>query len=673
MSARRPERTPGLAERMSRVAFVGATAAVCAWLVLACVEYFLQWPVPLSTHILSPDGHEALLRMTIVVAVLLGTLIAQMAIARGMRAQETLRLVQARIAQAYEHSPESIVCVSPELIVAYANPASHALGFASPSSDAAGSPCHQAIWGRYAPCDGCLVPEVLASHRLCERMVCDETSADTRWFAQTVYPVLDERGDVESLVEVTRDNTERMLSQQTIQRMAYHDALTGLPNRALFDDRLSASLARARRHGSVVAVIFADLDDFKTVNDTLGHTVGDAVLAAVAARLREVMREQDTVARLSGDEFTVVSEVASRDDAGTLASRVLEMLSEPITVQGHDLRVSASIGIATYPQDGEREAELLRNADIAMYRAKKLGQNVYQYYERHMADSAVERLGLESSLRHAVDHGEFELYYQPEVAVQGRNVVGVEALLRWNHPDQGVLLPRAFIEVVEQTGFMGQIGPWVLETACEQARIWLDEDLDFRHVAVNVSALELAHGDVVETVRQVLARTGLAPNRLELEIAESTAMHQMEHVVDILGQLTAMGVRTAIDDFGMGYSSMNSLKRLPLSTVKIAETFMRDAHSDSRTAAIAMMIIDLCEEIGLDVVAEGVESERQLEFLRVSGCFAIQGHIFSEALPADEATRFLKRLGHQTAPSEIVPSSPRTSRAMPNLAEEPAQ
>jgi diguanylate cyclase (GGDEF)-like protein/PAS domain S-box-containing protein len=434
---------------------------------------------------------------------------------------------------------------------------------------------------------------------------------------------------------VVRDVTERVLAQRTIERMAFYDTLTDLPNRALLNDRLSGALARARRRGELLAVVFVDLDDFKTINDTLGHIVGDGVLRAVANRMRALVREEDTVARQSGDEFTIVARVSDRDGASALAERILESLRDSLVVDGYELHVSASVGIAVYPSDGIEEVELLRNADTAMYRAKEMGRSTFKLYSPEMSNAAIDRLELEAGLRAAVDSRQFLLHYQPQIDIDSGRTVGVEALIRWQHPAQGLLMPGAFIELAEQAGFMGEIGSWVLQTACANAARWHAAGHDFGRICVNLSAREFVQQDIVDNVKTTLAASGLAPSMLELEITESVAMHNVDHVFGVLGELRALGVRVAIDDFGTGYSSMSYLQRFPITTLKIAQDFMRDVHKDAQSAAIAGMVIDLCRELDLDVVAEGVENQAQLDFLQSRGCTVIQGNLLAPAVPED--------------------------------------
>ena len=442
---------------------------------------------------------------------------------------------------------------------------------------------------------------------------------------------------------VVRDVTERVNAQRTIERMAFFDPLTELPNRVLFQDRLATALARARRRSEQMAVVFVDLDDFKTINDTLGHIVGDGVLKAVAERLAALLRAEDTIARQSGDEFTIIARVDDRDGAASLARRVLDSFRDSMVVDGYELHVSASVGVAVYPYDGLEDTELVRNADTAMYRAKELGRNVFQFYEPDMSESALDRLELEAALRVAVRTRQFVLYYQPQIDVYTGLPVGVEALIRWQHPAEGILPPRAFIDLAEQAGFMGEIGHWVLREACERASEWYRQGYEFGRICVNLSSREFVQQDVVANVRAVLEDTQLPPVMLELEITESVAMHNLEHVFTVLGELRELGVRVAIDDFGTGYSSMSYLKRFPINTLKIAQDFMHDVHTNPQSAAVAGMIIDLCHELHLDIVAEGVEHQEQLDFLRERGCTAIQGFLYSAPVPEEYLLDILSR------------------------------
>jgi diguanylate cyclase (GGDEF)-like protein/PAS domain S-box-containing protein len=440
---------------------------------------------------------------------------------------------------------------------------------------------------------------------------------------------------------VARDISERVTAEETIRRMAYYDPLTGLPNRALFGDRLLVATQQAKRDGYPLAIAFLDLDDFKAVNDSLGHLVGDDLLRAVANRLREQLREGDTIARLSGDEFTIIGRLRDTGDADAFAQRLLSALEETFTIDDRELAVTASIGIALYPDHALEGGDLLRHADAAMYSAKESGRNIYRLYSPSMGLEVRVRLDLEHRLRTALADQEFRLRYQPQVDARTGSIVGVEALLRWEHPDHGELTPAAFMEVAEQSWIMGRLGKWVLWEACSQAKAWLDDGLDFGRLAVNLSAREFRQNDVVASVAQVLRDTGLPAERLELEITETTALDSIESVLEKLNALRALGVRIAIDDFGTGYSSLSYITRFPIHTLKIAQSFMCDVHMHDQSAGIAGMMIDLCQLLELDIVAEGVECHDQLDFLSQRGCHVIQGYLFSKPVWPDEVATLI--------------------------------
>jgi diguanylate cyclase (GGDEF)-like protein/PAS domain S-box-containing protein len=433
------------------------------------------------------------------------------------------------------------------------------------------------------------------------------------------------------------DITERKRAEETIRHLAYHDALTDLPNRTLFQDRLTVALAQARRKGRMVAVLFLDLDQFKVVNDTVGHAEGDRLLRQVAERLAGLVREGDTVGRVGGDEFVLLlSETTQVEDAVEVAERILEGLRQPWTLQGQEFRVTTSIGVAMYPGDGEDAESLLRNADTAMYRAKEHGRDNYQLYTPAMNARIAERLALENSLRHGLERGEFVVYYQPQVNIGSGRVAGVEALVRWEHPERGLVLPAEFIPAAEETGLIVPLGEWVLRTACAQNKAWQEEGLPAMRVAVNLSARQFQQRNLMEVVARVLQETGLAPHLLQFEITEGIAMHDVDFTVSMLRRLRAMGVQFAIDDFGTGYSSLAYLKRFPIDAVKIDRSFVSDLTVDADDAAIASTVITMAHSLKLSVIAEGVETEEQLAFLSRRRCDEMQGYLFSRPVPAEE-------------------------------------
>ncbi|MHB8728271.1 MAG: sensor domain-containing protein [Sulfuricaulis sp.] len=452
-----------------------------------------------------------------------------------------------------------------------------------------------------------------------------------------------ELGGERYLQAIVRDITERLQAQQRLQFLAHHDALTSLPNRAMFLERLDHALTRARWTQRPLAILFLDLDRFKNINDTLGHDIGDSALRVTAERLKSCVREGDTVARLGGDEFTVLLEdIANSDDVPAIAQKITDTLSRPFDLDGREFTITTSIGISLYPSDGDDSLKLLRNADTAMYRAKDQGRNKFQFYSAEMSAKALEKFMIENSLRHALDREEFLLYYQPQVDLSTGSIAGVEALLRWRHPELGLIPPAQFIPVAEETGLMKSIDEWVLRTACTQARAWQSAGLPSVSMTVNLSGRTLSESGLADAVGKNLRATGLAPRFLELEITESVIMKNAQATVEMLESLSRMGVRLSIDDFGTGYSSLSYLKRFPIDTLKIDQSFVRDITTDADDASIVTAIVAMGHGLGLKVIAEGVETQGQLAFLRNQGCDGMQGFLFSRPLPAAELTRLLQ-------------------------------
>ncbi len=443
-----------------------------------------------------------------------------------------------------------------------------------------------------------------------------------------------------------RDITERKRAEDTIKHMAYHDSLTDLPNRALFEDRLTVALAQVRRKRRMAAVMFLDLDRFKVVNDTVGHALGDRLLQSVAERLTGLVRDGDTVARVGGDEFTLLlQEVGRAEEVAEVAERVLDALRQPWVLNGHEFRITTSIGIAMFPNDGEDVDSLLSNADTAMYRAKDQGRDNYKLYTPAMNARIVERLALENSLRHGLERGEFLVYYQPQVDIASGKIVGMEALVRWQHPERGLVFPAEFIPVAEETGLIVPLGAWVLRTACAQNKAWQAAGFPPMRVAVNLSARQFQQRDLIEVVDEVLKETGLEARWLQLEITEGMAMQDVESNIAVLRELREMGVQIAIDDFGTGHSSLSYLSRLPIDVIKIDQSFVQDLTTDPNGAAIARSIIVMAHNLKLRVIAEGVETEEQLAFLKKRRCDEMQGYLFSKPAPAEAFEEMLRQGG----------------------------
>jgi len=431
-------------------------------------------------------------------------------------------------------------------------------------------------------------------------------------------------------------------AEKHIRHLAYNDILTGLPNRALFFDQLNRRLALARQAGEAVAVLFLDLDRFKYVNDTLGHDDGDRLLIAVAQRIRRIVRSVDCVARLGGDEFTVALANINGASAAAAAQNICRTLAAPFEIDGHDLFVTASVGIALYPHDGADAGELLKHADMAMYQAKKTNRG-FHFFEASLEQSTTLHLHMENDLRRALERGELDVHYQPKARVASGEVVGMEALVRWRHPTRGVVAPNEFIPLAEETGLIIPIGEWVLRTACAQTQAWIEQGFTPLKVAVNLSGRQMRQKDFVATVEQVLAETGLPPNLLELEITESTLMEYAQETLEVLQRIRDLGVRLSIDDFGTGYSSLAYLKRFPVNSIKIDRSFVRDVPDDADDVALVTGIIALAHSLRLDVVAEGVETEAQLAFLRAQSCDMMQGYLLSQPLSAEQFARTMMK------------------------------
>jgi len=463
---------------------------------------------------------------------------------------------------------------------------------------------------------------------------------------KTITPLKDDQGRVTHFVSTGKDITDRVEAQERLSYLAHHDVLTDLPNRMLLIDRLGHALAQAQRNECLVAVFFMDLDRFKTINDSLGHSAGDLLLKAVADRLRQCIRDSDSIARLGGDEFTVVVEgVKDVREVVKVADKVLEAIAQPFNIDGHELLTSVSIGITLFPFDDDDIETLLKNADTAMYRAKKAGGNTYAFFTADMSEEAVRRLAMENRLRYALERQEFTLHYQPRVDVHACRVSGVEALLRWQDPEGGVVSPVEFIPLLEETGMIISVGEWVLRTACRDIQAMVD--WASLRVSVNLSPRQFQQKDLVATVTQILEETGLDPQRLELEITESLLVDNIEAVATTLYALSELGIHVAVDDFGTGYSSLSYLKRLPIDCLKVDRIFVKDITEDADDAEIVKAIIAMAHSLRMDVVAEGVETQDQLQFLRDLSCEEIQGYFFSPPLPLNDLKVWLRDNGDQ--------------------------
>jgi len=466
--------------------------------------------------------------------------------------------------------------------------------------------------------------------------------------------VFDDQLRAVTIVGTAKDISERKRSEREIHRLAYYDSLTGLPNRVLFKDRLTQALAHARRYQSTLAVLFLDLDRFKVINDTLGHNVGDLLLKQAADRLTDSVRHSDSIgrsiekeethelARLGGDEFTaLLTNIRDPQDAGAVARRIFEALARPFLIDGHEISVTASVGIAIFPTDGDSVDLLLKNSDIAMYHAKDQGRNNFQFYSGTMNALAAERLEMENDLRKALERHEFIVYYQPQVDIRTNRIMGAEALVRWCHPHRGMLLPAEFLPVAIETGMIRKLDQEVLFVACRQNKAWQDAGHTPIRVSVNVSNSFFHGASLTSAVARALQKTHLGPDYLELELTESITMRQVETSITMLQELRAMGVRLSIDDFGTGYSSLSHLQRFPLNMLKIDQSFVLDVTRNTANASITRAIISLAHSMGLSVLAEGVETDEQLAILREQGCDEAQGHFFGRPMPGDQLAQLL--------------------------------
>ncbi|MBF0322874.1 MAG: EAL domain-containing protein, partial [Magnetococcales bacterium] len=477
----------------------------------------------------------------------------------------------------------------------------------------------------------------------------------------TVYPkmvsinaVRDTWGRTLNYVGIFSDITRIKATEQRLEQLAYYDPLTGLPNRMLFRDRLVHEIELSKRNENMLAVFFIDLDRFKYVNDTFGHAAGDQLLIEVSQRISGKVRKSDTVSRLGGDEFTVIlSNIGKESQAANIASAIIQSLQEPIMLGAHEAYVGASIGISIFPADGSDFDTLTKNADLAMYRAKESGRGVFRFFETVMDTDSNKRMKLELKMRRAVENNEFTMFYQPKFLVANRQLVGAEALVRWNDPEIGMVSPAQFIPLAEETGLIIPLGEWILNSVCCQTKQWCDQGFNPK-VAVNLSASQFMLDNIADTIQNILKTTGLSPANLELEVTESMVMVDLNKAIHTMSLLQDMELGITVDDFGTGYSSLNYLKRFPLRSLKIDQSFVRDLTEDSDDAAIVSAIISMSHSLNLRVVAEGVETEEQFAFLHRHACDEVQGYLLGRPMPADQFERLLAE--HETFCSVVLPS-----------------
>lgn len=485
------------------------------------------------------------------------------------------------------------------------------------------------------------------------RLKCKDENANVKYFDNRLLPITinsfgvyktsdDDDEQFVGTYGVARDISDKKESEKIIHFQAYHDTLTRLPNRTLLNDRLVQAISHAKRNNEKLSVMFLDLDRFKNINDTLGHMVGDKLLQSVADRLKKCLRECDTLARIGGDEFTVLlPDIHSKSDSQLIAQKIIDTLKHPFNLDEQEVFISTSIGIAQYPNDGETKESLLKHADIAMYAVKNKGKDAFQFYTDDMQHAVSANLSLENDLRHALAKNQFRLHYQPQVDAVSHEIVAVEALLRWDHPERGTILPSEFISFCEEIGLIQPIGDWILDTVCEDLKVWMAMDLQLPRVAVNMSGKQLEHPEIIEKIQTTLNKHGITGDMLEFEITENVLMEDIEHVISVLNKLSSMGAKIAIDDFGTGYSSLQYLQKLPIDTLKIDRSFISAMEYDKGAMSIIKAVIAMAKGLKLHIISEGVEELRQMEQLKALGCYNMQGFLFSPPVCMDSVTELL--------------------------------
>ena len=488
-----------------------------------------------------------------------------------------------------------------------------------------------------------VLPELIEKGSMTLQYRIVRPDGEIRWLEDRMAVARNAKGEPERFDGVATDITERMEHETQLNYLANHDALTDLPNRNLLDDRILQAIAQAHRGRHKFGLLLLDIDRFKNINDGYGHIFGDELLLTVAAQLHKSVRESDTVARLGGDEFVILlSPLNSHEEIYPVVRRLLNNFSLPFTIQGTELYSTISIGIAVFPADGNDMETLLKNADIAMYRTKEMGRNCFQFFEPDMSVHATERLELENPLRRAIEREEFVIYYQPQTNVKSGKITSVEALIRWQHPKEGLLSPDRFLKIAEETGLIIPIGAWVLKTACTQAKAWQDAGMPSHRVSVNISAKQFWEGQLVKTVKRVLNETGLSAEDLELEITETVFLRDIDETIRTIHELRAMGIIVSMDDFGTGYSSLTYLRQLPIEKLKIDGSFIHDMTTTTRSSVLLTQIIQLAHAMKLEVVAEGVETEKEYNFLVENKCDVVQGFYFHKPLTPDEIGHLLE-------------------------------
>ncbi len=564
-------------------------------------------------------------------------------VTRDISQHREAELQMQKMSSALEQSADMVLITDSSGIVEYVNPAFEKITGYSFDEVVGGSANLLKSGKQSAGFYKTLWQTILAGEVFKDIVINKKKNGDLYYEEKSITPIKNGQGQIINFVSTGRDITRRMENEERLSFMAHHDALTELPNRILFMDRLKQALAHARRYSRKVAVLFIDLDRFKNINDTLGHDIGDNMLMQLAGRLSKCLRQDDTVARLGGDEFAVLlNDIDSEQDVSKLAKLILHDLEQPFEAGKRELFITASIGISLFPNDGGEAVTLLKNSDMAMYKAKDLGKNNYQFYSADMGARALQHLTMENSLRRALEREEFLLFYQPQVNTETGEVTGVEALIRWQHPELGLVPPNDFIPLLEETGLIIPVGYWVIVTACRQLQVWHEAGFPELAMSVNISGRQFHARDFIDNIKSFIRENKMPVGMMEMEITESILMENQQSTIAALDALEKMGFKIAIDDFGTGYSSLSYLRRFRVDTLKIDRSFVRDVTDNPDDAAITSAIVAMAQSLKLKVVAEGVETPQQLAFLQAHNCQYVQGYLFSRPLPADELLAFLE-------------------------------
>lgn len=592
--------------------------------------------IGINHYVLKPINHNKL-------RTVIGQCMTSIKWERQIREQE--KYIR-KLSRAVEQSPVAIIITDTSGTIEYVNPRFTQLtGYSS--AEAIGKKPHILKSGETPPEEYRKLWEIISSGgEWWGEFHNRKKNGELYWASASISPITDGKEQITHFIAFQEDITERKQAEETIKQMAYYDTLTGLPNRHLFNELMHLALAQAHRHNRLLAVLFLDLDRFKDINDTLGHTVGDQLLQAAAHRLKECCRrDRDTVARRGGDEFIILlPDIDDVQEAVRVAQKIIEAFTQVFVLPDSELFISTCIGISIFPNDGNDTETLTKNADMAMYRAKEQGRSRYHLYTSSMDEQAFRRLTMENSLRKALQREEFSLYYQPKVNIKTGQIVCIEALVRWHNPELGLIQPKQFIPLAEDTGLIIPLGEWVLRTACAQNKTWQQLNYPLMRVAVNFSPRQFQQPKLAEMIEQILNDADLAPCWLELEVTENIMLHNVDKTIKTLNKLSSLGIHISIDDFGTGYSSLSYIKKLPIQTLKIDQSFINDINSNTDDAAIATAVITMAKSLRLNVIAEGVETREQMKLLNGLNCPEMQGYFFSKPLPAAEVTALLSNL-----------------------------